>query len=116
MTPADLAEFIDLTEAKATAMIEDAVATAALDAPCILDPEFPHWRAARAIIRAAILRWADSGSGALSSQTAGPFGVTVDTRTVRKDIFTDAETARLKGMCAASGGGSGRRVRQASCL
>lgn len=100
ITPADLTPFASIDEAKAQAMIDDALAMAALDAPCITSETFEYEAAAKAIIRAAILRWNDSGSGAFQQQTTGPFGVTVDTRTRRDSMFTDGEIDALKRLCA----------------
>ncbi|MFF1531487.1 hypothetical protein [Cellulomonas sp. NPDC058312] len=90
-----------IEEVKAEAMIEDAVATAAVVAPCILTDEFAHPGAAKAILRAAILRWNDAGSGAVVSQTAGPFGQTVDTSNPRRSLFWPSEIERLQKLCNA---------------
>jgi hypothetical protein len=87
ITNEDLAPFADIPDAKAAAMIEDALAMAAQVAPCILDDAFTGGAAAKAVLRGAILRWNDSGSGALSAETTGPFSVTMDTRTPRRSLF-----------------------------
>lgn len=55
--------------------------------------------AAKAILRGAIMRWDDAGSGALSSQTAGPFGQQLDTRTPRRSMFYPSEIAQLRDVC-----------------
>lgn len=104
LTPADLAPFATIDAAKATAMIEDAEAMAALAAPCITDPEFTANTALSAalvaILRAAILRWHDAGSGAVTQQGAGPFQQTIDTRTVRRGMFWPSEITQLRDLCA----------------
>lgn len=97
--PSDLTPFATIDEAKAEAMIEDAMAMAARVAPCILATEFEYDAAAKAILRGAILRWNDSGSGALQEQTAGPFGQKLDTRVQRKGMFWPDEIEQLQELC-----------------
>lgn len=115
ITPSDLAAFATIDPAKAEAMIEDAEAMAVLAAPCLSDPEFQgdtaKVAAVKAILRGAILRWDDAGSGALSqhSQTAGPWteSESYDTRTPRRAMFWPTEIAQLRDLCGNSGS-SGR--------
>lgn len=97
--PEDLAPFATIDVSKANAMIEDAMAMAARVAPCILEDTFAYEGAARAILRGAILRWHDAGSGALSAQTAGPFGQTLDTRVQRRGMFWPGEIEQLQDLC-----------------
>jgi hypothetical protein len=97
--PSDLTPFAVIDETKAQAMIDDALALAARVAPCILEDDFEYAAAAKAILRGAILRWNDAGSGALSAQTAGPFGQTLDTRQVRKGMFWPTEIEQLQELC-----------------
>jgi len=106
LTPADLAPFAEIPEAKAQAMIDDALALAATVAPCITDDGFAHDAAARAILRGAILRWQDAGTGALSSQTAGPFGVSLDTRQQRRSLFLPSEIEQLQKLCQGASAGA----------
>lgn len=100
ITPEDLEPFADIDPQKAAAMIEDAVALAARVAPCILDSTFEHAGAAKAILRGAILRWNDTGSGALSQVGAGPFQQSVDTRQPRRGMFWPSEIEQLQRLCA----------------
>ena len=51
ITPADLAPFATIEEDKAEAMIADALALAALVAPCITSEDFTYDAAAKAIIK-----------------------------------------------------------------
>jgi hypothetical protein len=95
----DLAPFATIDAAKAEAMIEDAEAMAVLAAPCITAGDFSYVAAVRAILRGAVLRWNDSGSGALQAQTAGPFGQTLDTRQQRRGMFWPSEIEQLQGLC-----------------
>lgn len=102
ITPSDLTPFADIPLAKAEAMIADALAMAARVAPCINDADFAYPDAARAILRGAILRWHESGSGALQSQTAGPFGMQLDTRQQRRSMFWPSEITDLQALCGTS--------------
>lgn len=106
ITPDDLAPFATIDEAKAQAMIDDALARAALIAPCIAEDDFDNEAAAKAIIRGAILRWNEAGTGAYSSQTTGPFSVTQDTRQERRSLFWPSEITDLEKLCASSTSGA----------
>jgi hypothetical protein len=99
MTPEDLAPFANIDDDKALAMIADALALAARVAPCINSEDFAHVTAAKAIIRGAILRWNDTGTGALTQQGAGPFQVSIDTRQVRRGMFWPSEINQLQELC-----------------
>lgn len=117
---ADLAPFADIWPAKADAMIDDAEATAILIAPCITtlhtvpDGEteadaalrLGKIAAVKATLRAAILRWNESGTGAVQSQTVGPFGSTLDTRVQRRSLFWPSEIEQLQSMCESASGGA----------
>ena len=104
VTVADLLKFApDLDEYKAQEMIEDATALAALAAPCINDDAFANDVAVRAILRGAILRWNESGSGAVQSVQSGPFGQTLDTRQERRSLFWPSEIVQLQGLCSVGG-------------
>lgn len=105
LTVDDLAPFATIEAAKAQAMIDDAEAMAVLAAPCIAVEGFTHVAAVKAILRGAVIRWNDSGSGALQAQTAGPFGQTLDTRQERRGMFWPSEIISLQSLCADSQGG-----------
>jgi hypothetical protein len=117
ITPADLAPFATIDAAKAAAMIADAESMAILAAPCLPGlttppegetPEAEVLRlaklaAVKAILRGAILRWEDAGSGAVqtSQEQTGPFGVqqTIAPQ-ARKSMFWPSEIESLQGICA----------------
>ena len=101
----DLAPFATIADDKAQAMIADAEAMAVLAAPCITAVGFAHADAVKAILRGAVLRWNESGTGALQAQTAGPFGQTLDTRQERRGMFWPSEIVQLQNLCADSQGG-----------
>lgn len=99
LTTDDLEPFATIPEAKAQAMIDDALALAARVAPCILTTDFASDAAAKAILRGAVLRWHEAGSGAFQAQQAGPFGQTFDTRQQRKGMFWPSEIEALQDLC-----------------
>ena len=103
ITLSDLSPFADIADDKALAMIEDALARAARVAPCITSTDFAYENAARAIIRGAILRWNEAGTGALSqrSESTGPYAhsESVDTRQQRKMLFWPSEITELQELC-----------------
>lgn len=103
LTVDDLTPFAEIDTSKATAMIDDALAMAAVVAPCINDETFAYDAAAKAILRGAIIRWNDSGSGALSQQGAGPFQVSYDNRQPRRSLFYPSEISQLQDLCKESG-------------
>ena len=104
LVPDDLSPFAEIPAAKAAAMIEDAEAQAAVVAPCITDllDADPKRGAVKAILRRAVLRWHDAGSGALSSQQMGPFSQSVDTRQPQRGMFWPSEIEQLQGICSTS--------------
>jgi len=53
-----------------------------------------------AIMRGAIMRWNDAGSGARSSVTAGPFGETIDTTVARRGMYWPSEITNLQAICS----------------
>lgn len=113
LVPDDLAPFADIDQPKAAAMIEDAEAQASIVAPCLTTPEFAAEpslvAAARSILRGAVLRWDESGSGALQQVQSGPFGATMDTRQQRRGMFWPSEIQQLQGLCARLSGESAQR-------
>lgn len=106
--PEDLAPFAEIPRPKAEAMIADALAMARLSAPCIDDADFAHPDAALAIIRGAILRWNDAGSGVKtwSSENVGPFVQSESyQQPARRALFWPSEIEQLKKLCADSTSG-----------
>jgi len=100
ITPADLTPFSPgIDPAKAQAMIDDALALAGTVAPCILEDTFTNPAAAKAVLRAAILRWNDAGNGAIVSETVGPFSQTIDTSHTRRGLFWPSEIEQLQKLC-----------------
>lgn len=111
--PADLEPFANIDPIKSGAMVEDAEAQAILAAPCLSTltdaptdetPEEKGQRevkiaAVKSILRAAILRWEDAGTGAIQTQTSGPFTQSVQTQS-RKSMFWPSEIEQLQGICS----------------
>lgn len=101
LEPADLTPFAaDIDQAKAEAMIADALALAARVAPCISEETFAYGAAAKAILRGAVLRWHEAGSGALQSETAGTYSYSVDNRQTRRGMFWPSEIEQLQALCS----------------
>lgn len=101
---ADLEPFAKIYPAKLAAMIEDAEAMATTVAPCLEGSlTATQGAAVKAILRGAILRWHEAGSGALESQSAGPFSATFDTRIQRRGMFYPSEITDLQKVCANRG-------------
>lgn len=101
LTVDDLKPFATIAEPKAKAMIEDAIGTAIIHAPCILAPDFPAAKraAAKAILRGAVLRWNEAGTGAVQSQSSLSYSQTIDTRQPRKVMFFPSEVDALRRLC-----------------
>ena len=108
LTPADLAPFADIDEAKASAMIEDVEARAAQAAPCITETGFladePRVAAVRSILRQAVLRWNDAGTGVFTQLGAGPYQASTDNRQERKPLLWPSEVTDLRDICSAYSG------------
>jgi hypothetical protein len=104
--PAELSPFApDLDKAKATLMIQDAIAMASVVAPCIsqmTDRDSVEYKAAVALIRGAIIRWHEAGSGASVQQGAGPYQQTIDTRQPRRGMYWPSEISDLQKLCKTS--------------
>lgn len=102
--PATVGSNVGLTVAQ---MVADAEALAVLAAPClaavpsVTQPALTDGQlsAVKAILRGAIMRWDEAGSGAMQSQTAGPFGQQLDTRQPRRSMFYPSEIAQLRDVC-----------------
>lgn len=100
----DFEPFAKIDAAKLAAMIDDAEAMAITVAPCLEGSlTAAQGAAVKAILRGAILRWHEAGSGALQSKTAGPFSATFDTRIQRRGMFFPSEITDLQKVCANRG-------------
>lgn len=84
-------------------MIEDAEAMALLAAPCLNDGTVAltpvQVSAVRAVLRGALMRWDDAGSGAKQSVSTGPFSETIDTSVTRRGMFWPSEITNLQSVC-----------------
>lgn len=93
-------------------MVAGANAKAVRVAPCLVDAEAPpsagQLAEARLILIGAVKRWSEAGSGALQSQNAGPFGMTVDTRQRGGFNLWPSEIQELQAIC--STGSVGRQA------
>ncbi|UQE73844.1 hypothetical protein MYK68_14005 [Gordonia sp. PP30] len=107
LTADDITPFVEIETTKLAAMIEDVVAMAVSVAPCIADDAFAHDKAARAILRGAVLRWHAADSGAITQQAAGPFSQTIDSTTRKSGLLWPSEIAALQDLCRNATGGDG---------
>ena len=107
LTVSDLTPFATIEEFKADAMVADAIALATMAAPCLDNADLTPAQiaAAKAVLRAAVLRWHDSGSGAITQQVVGPFQQFVDTKQARRSMFWPSEITALQRIC--KGGSDG---------
>lgn len=108
LTPGDLEAFATIDPAKARDMIADVEAMAALAAPCINDPDFRAdptlMAAAKAIVRQAVLRRNEAGTGAITQVGAGSFQMSTDTRAPLRGLLWPSEIVQLRELCATFAG------------
>lgn len=106
---ADLVKKTDLpasvqAEELVQAWLDGANATAARVAPCLVSddpaPTSAMLSEAKLVLIGMVSRWAEAGAGALQSQTAGPFGQTIDTRVKTGFNPWPSEVVRLQQICA----------------
>lgn len=107
ITVADLPAAIQSAEMVAD-MVAGANAKASRVAPCltwtgaVVDQPAPsndQFAEAKLVLLGAVKRWAEAGSGALQSQQAGPYGVTVDTRQRTGFNLWPSEISDLQAIC-----------------
>ena len=88
------------------AMVAGANARAARVAPCLVDvvtpPSADQLAEAKLVLIGAVKRWCEAGAGALQSQNAGPFGMTVDTRQRTGFNLWPSEITDLQAICRSS--------------
>lgn len=91
------------------AMVLGANAKASRVAPCLAStdpvPSPSLLDEARLILIGAVKRWAEAGSGALSTQTAGPFSMGLDTRQRTGFHLWPSEITDLQALCATESAG-----------
>jgi hypothetical protein len=112
ITVSDLPSAIQ-THESVDLMVAGANAKASRVAPCLAStdpvPTDDQLAEAKLVLVGAVRRWAETGSGAYQQQTAGPFGVTVDTRQKTGFNLWPSEIESLQEICAEAGsGGTGK--------
>src|SRR5690242_11860521 len=84
-------------------MVAGANARATRVAPCLAStdplPSDDLLAEAKLILIGAVKRWVEAGAGALQSQTAGPYGLTVDTRQRTGYNLWPSEIEQLQELC-----------------
>lgn len=108
LTREDLDPFVTIEAVKAEAMIADAEAQAAMAAPCLSEPgqlTDAQRAAVLAILRRAVIRWDETGTGVVTQQSAGVFSQSIDTtRSAPRGLFWPSEIAALQDICKAAAG------------
>lgn len=96
--PADVA-----SNAMASVWVDGANARASRVAPCLAAtdpvPTDDQIAEAKLVLIGAVTRWSQAGSGAVQSQNAGPFGVTIDTRQRTGFNLWPSEINQLQDIC-----------------
>lgn len=106
----DLSPFApNLTGEQAEILIAGTTARAAIWAACILADDFTN-PAANDILRVAVLRQVKAAGGVVTTQTIGPYQVTIDNSAFADRLFTDSEVAELEAMCAGFSGSTSAAV------
>ena len=102
ITPDDLPVEV-ASNAMSSRWIDGANARASRVAPCLVSTDVPpsadQLAEARLILIGAIMRWQQAGTGAYQQQTAGPFGVTMDTRQRGGFNLWPSEITQLQDIC-----------------
>lgn len=101
--PADVVDGVEA--AQLALMIAGANAKATRVAPCLGAvgddaPTADQLAEARLILVGAVKRWTETGSGAMTQQTAGPFSQTTDTRSRSGYNLWPSEITQLQDVCA----------------
>lgn len=86
-------------------MVAGANAKASRVAPCLTStdplPTGDQFAEAQLVLIGAVKRWTEAGAGSFQQQTAGPFGVTVDTRQRTGFNLWPSEIEQLQDICSA---------------
>lgn len=115
LTAADVPGFEEGDE-RDEQLVRMALARARAVAPCLSRPDFPseglHFDNAAAIITSMVMRWAETGTGALSQVNEGSYGQTYNSNSGRIGHIFPTEIRALQDMCrdfsgvSTSGGGT----------
>lgn len=111
----DLEPFITVDPVKLAAMIEDVTARAISAAPCLATATDEQVLAsAKSILRQAIIRWHDTDTGVVTTNTAGTYSQTstplkaiADPIVRRSGLLWPSEINDLQGLCKQASGGGG---------
>ena len=115
MTAADVPGF-EAGDERDEQLVRMALARSRAVAPCLARPDFPsdgvHFENAVAIIASMVMRWAETGTGALSQVQEGSYGQTFNSSSGRIGHIFPTEIRALQDMCrdftgmSGSGGGT----------
>lgn len=103
----------EMTKAAADAMIATIWSRARKLAPCLKDPDIEldedDTETLKGILRTVILRWSESGSGIVSSRTAGDYAETYTGRG-SGGTFRPEEIRDLQALCAGTAGAGSQKA------
>lgn len=93
----------DLTDEQINILIRDVEAVAAIHAPCITSPVFPHKDAARAVIKKAIVYEVQSREEAnnVKRESMGPYAAEYTVPTRSGSYFSKSQIETLQRLCPA---------------
>lgn len=103
LQPEDVFPFVEVDLARLVILIEDAEVFATMVVPTLTEPSSisaDQRRQVKTILRRAVIREADAGTGSKVQESAGPYSYTVDTRSLRGASFlTEDEEETLRTIC-----------------
>lgn len=118
ITTADLPAAV-AANAMASVWVDGANARASRVAPCLAAtnpaPTADQLAEAKLILIGAVIRWSQAGAGALQSQTAGPFAMTLDTRQRGGFNLWPTEITQLQDICKNGSESRAYAVETVSC-
>lgn len=108
------------SNAMASVWVAGANARASRVAPCLSGtnpaPTADQLAEAKLILIGAVIRWSQAGAGALQSQTAGPFAMTLDTRQRGGYNLWPSEINQLQDICKNGSESRAYAVDTVSCV
>ncbi len=90
------------SNAMSSVWVDGANARASRVAPCLADHQIvtnDQLAEAKLVLLGAVMRWAQAGTGAFQAQTAGPYGITLDTRQRGGFNLWPSEITQLQDIC-----------------
>lgn len=108
LQPGDITPLVDVDPGRLAILIDDAETSATMPkvAPALAEPDLltaAQRAQVKTILRRAVVREAEAGTGAKTQEVAGPYSYTVDTRTAnRTSCLTEEEEDALRSIVGIS--------------